>query len=100
MEEAQKYVTGEQDGIYYLTVLNANNRPSVTPFNQEKYSQPVKELYPQTQRDNPTSDPDESRCFANSSLIGKVDINDVRNSITKETVNRYLRDTDVGVGIT
>jgi hypothetical protein len=100
VEEAQKYVTGEQDGIYYLTVLNANNRPSVTPFNQEKYSQPVKELYPQTQRDNPTSDPDESRCFANSSLIGKVDINDVRNSITKETVNRYLRDTDVGVGIT
>jgi hypothetical protein len=99
-QEAQKYVSGEQDGIYYLTVLNASNTPTVSPFTGEKYSQPVKELFPQTNRDNPVSDPDETKCFAISSLIGDVVVNDVRNSVTKETVTKIIRDIDVGVGIT
>ena len=33
-------------------------------------------------------------------LIGDVVINDVRNSVTRESVDKYFRDTDVGVGIT
>ena len=99
-QEAQKYVSGEQDGIYYLTILNASNTPTVSPFTGEKYSQPVKELFPQTNRDNPVSDPDETKCFAISSLIGDVVVNDVRNSVTKETVTKIIRDIDVGVGIT
>ena len=98
-QEAQKFVSGEQDGIYYLTVLNSSNSPTVAPFTDEKYSQPVKELYPQTNRDNPTSDPDETTCFATSSLIGEVVVNDVRNSVTKETLTKFIKDTDVGVGI-
>ena len=98
--EAQKYINGEQDGIYYITVVNSSNQPTVSPFTAEKYSQPVKELYPQTNRDNPTSDPSSTKCFVNSALIGEVFVNDVRNSITKETVDKYLSDTDVGVGIT
>ena len=98
--EAQKYVPGSQDGIYYLTVVNSSNSPTVSPFIGQKFSQPVKELYPQTERDNPVSDPSESRCFASSSLIGEVSVNDVRKSITKETVTKLLKDTDVGVGIT
>jgi len=98
-QEAQRYVSGEQDGIYYLTVLNASNAPTVAPFTAEKYSQPVKELYPQTNRDNPDSDPDETKSFALSSLIGDVVVNDVRNSITKETLTKFVHDTDIGVGI-
>ena len=100
VSEQQKYVSGEQDGIYYLTVLGANERPTVSPFNNEQYSQPVSKLFPQTDRDTPVSDPEESRCFARSALIGDVVINDPKKSITKETANKYLRDTDVGVGIT
>ncbi len=99
-QEVQKYVSGQQDGIYYLTVVNASNSPSVSPFTQEKYSQPVKELYPQVNRDNPQSDPDETKSFASSSTIGEVTVNDVRKSITKETISKVLSDTDVGVGIT
>ena len=38
--------------------------------------------------------------FASPSLIGDVVVNDVRDSITKETVDKYFRDSDVGVGIT
>jgi len=100
ISESQKYITGEQDGIYYLTLLNASNRPTVSPFTEENYSQPVKRMFPQTDRDNPVSDPEESRCFADSEIIGLVDVNDPRNSITKETVNKLVRDVNIGVGIT
>ena len=99
-QEAQKYVTGQQDGIYYITVLNASNTPTVAPFTDEKFSQPVKELYPQINRDNPESDPDETVCTASASVIGEVVVNDVRNSITKETIGKFLKDTDVGIGLT
>jgi hypothetical protein len=99
-QEAQKYVAGQQDGIYYLTVVNSSNSPSIAPFFDENYSQPVKELYPQINRDNPVSDPNESKSFASSALIGEVVVNDVRNSITKETISKVLSDTDVGIGIT
>ncbi|ADO97372.1 tail fiber protein [Synechococcus phage S-SM2] len=99
-QEVQEYRTGDQDGIYYLTVVTANEKPTVSPFNNEKYSQPVKSLFPQIQRDDPESDPDASRCFARSSLIGDIVINDPKKSITKEAANRYLKTNDVGVGIT
>jgi hypothetical protein len=100
IQEAQRYIFGEQDGIYYLTLLNASNKPSVAPFVDENYSQSVKELYPQTNRDNPLSDPQESSSFAASKTIGEVVVNDVRRSITKETITKILKDSDIGVGIT
>ena len=99
-QESQKYIPGQQDGVYYLTLVNASNNPTVAPFTGESYSQPVKELYPQISRDNPVSDPEEAKSFASSSTIGEVVVNDVRNSITKETVSKLLLDSDVGVGIT
>ena len=99
LSESQKYITGEQDGIYYLTLLNASNSPTISPFTGEKYSQPVKELYPQTNRDNPEADPNPTKCFAQPSLIGEVVVNDVRNSITKETVEKYVHDTSIGFEI-
>jgi len=99
-EEAQEYIAGEQDGIYYLTFLNASNSPTVSPFTAEKFSQPVKELYPQVVRDNPVSDPNAAKSFAISGQIGEVAIDDVRNSLTKETLNKYNADVTIGVGIT
>ena len=99
-QEVQPYISGQQDGIYYLTVINSSNSPAVAPFTAEKYSQPVKEIYPQTNRDNPVSDPRETICYAKASTIGEVVVDDVRNSITKETISKMLKDTDVGVGIT
>ena len=100
LSEAQKYISGEQDGIYYVSVLNASNKPTVAPFTGEKFSQPVKELFPQTSRDNPVSDPEPASCFAASNLIGLVDIDDPKNSITKETIDKVNSDKAIGVGIT
>jgi hypothetical protein len=99
-EEAQRYIAGEQDGVYYLALVNASNSPSVLPFESEKFPQPVKELYPQVNRDNPKADPEETKSFASSSLIGEVVVNDVRNSLTKETINKSFKDSDIGIGVT
>ena len=99
-KEAQNYVAGEQDGVYYLTVANASNAPTVTPFKDENYSQPVKELYPQTNRDTPVSDPAETKSFAIPSPIGQVVVNNPQNSVTKETLNKYILDSEIGIGIT
>jgi hypothetical protein len=99
-EEVQEYISGQQDGIYYLTVLNSNNSPSVLPFNNLRFSQPIQNLYPQVNRDNPKSDPDESTSFALPDLIGKVVVNDPQKSVTKETLSKQLIDSGVGIGLT
>ena len=99
-EELQQYVQGEQDGIYYLTALNSTNKPSVDPFTDEKYSQNIVNLYPQINRDTPSSDPDPTTSYAVSQPIGQVIVDDVIKSVTKETVNKFVDDVDVGVGLT
>ena len=99
-EETQKYIPGEQDGVYYLTMVNASNSPTASPFTGEEFAQPVQELYPQTNRDNPVSDPEAAACFASNKVIGQVTVNDPKKSITKETLNKWNIDNVIGVGIT
>ncbi len=99
-QEIQRYVPGEQDGIYHLVVLNASNSPTVSPFTGQKFAQPVQYLYPQTNRDTPESDPKETASFAIASPIGQVVVDDPKHSITKETVIKSLSDTNVGFAIT
>ena len=99
-KESQDYIAGKQDGVYYLTVVNATNKPTVSPFKAESFSQPLKQLYPQTNRDTPVSDPLETKSFAVPDTIGKVVVDNTQNSITKETLNKYINDTDIGIGIT
>ena len=85
ISELQRYTEGEQDGVYYLTLVGASIEPTVSPFIGQKFSQPVDKLYPQLDRDNPNSDPDEAISHARSSLIGKVDVSDSNHSITKKS---------------
>ena len=99
-EEVQEYVSGKQDGIYYLTVLNSSVAPNVAPFTGENFTQQVKYLYPQVNRDNPVADPEATNSHAVSSLIGDVTVDDVRKSLTKETVDSIVADTSIGIGIT
>ena len=98
--ETQKYIAGKQDGIYYLTFINASNSPTVAPFTNENFSQPVKNLYPQTNRDTPLSDPPAATSAANPDLIGEVVASNPQNSISKEALTKFNRDNDIGVGIT
>jgi hypothetical protein len=95
-QEIQSYISGVQDGVYYLTLLNHSNRPTVTPFRDEAFAQPVQNLYPQTNNDNPDSDPSASVSHALPGIIGEVVLDDPQKSITKETLESFV----VGTGIT
>ena len=100
VDQKQPYVENSQDGVYELTVINASNSPVVTPFTDFNFSQPLHNLYPEIDRDNVVSDPQETRCFATSELIGNVVVNDAKNSITKETIQKNILDQNIGVGLT
>ena len=99
-EEIQSYEPNIKDGIYYITPINSSNSPNILYFDEENYSQPIQNLYPQLDRDNPESDPSESICFASPEIIGEVFVNDSQKSITKETVGKFYKDFRVGFGIT
>jgi len=100
VQEVQPYRKDEQDGIYYLTVLNSGVSPTVDPFTGDKFTQPVTRLFPQTDRDTVNSDPDSAISFADSADIGKTDVDDVKKSITRETLDKFIKDVDVGIGLT
>ena len=99
-EEVQEYITGKQDGVYHLLLVNASNAPTITPYTGNAYSQPIQSLYPQTNRDNPASDPTASKCFAVPNTIGQVAINEQQKSLTRETLENRISDTSVGFGLT
>jgi hypothetical protein len=99
-QEIEPYIPGEQDGVYHLLVVNASNSPSVAPFTESRFSQPIQNLYPQLNRDNPVSDPKAAASFALSNPIGQVVIDDPQNSITKESLSKGIIDFGVGVGLT
>ena len=99
-QQIQKYIAGSQDGIYHLLVVNNSNSPTVSPFSTERFSQNIQTLYPQTNRDNPTSDPKAASSFALPTPIGQVVTSDPQDSITRETLDEQLFDYNVGFGIT
>jgi hypothetical protein len=99
-EQIQEYIQGKQDGIYHIAVVNASNTPTVSPFQNLRFSQPIQYLYPQLDRDNVVSDPQPSNSFALPDPIGQVTIDDSQNSITRETLEEFLWDTKIGFGLT
>ena len=99
-EQIQEYIQGKQDGIYHIAVINSSNTPTVSPFQNLRFSQPIQYLYPQLDRDNAISDPQPSNSFALPDPIGQVTINDSQNSITRETLEEFLWDTKIGFGLT
>ena len=102
VQQIREYIPAEQDGIYYLTILNSSNQPSVAPFNQKGYNfgQPKQNIYPQFDRDNPLANPNSASSFAVSDTIGQVVVDRVKSSITRESLDLMNVDFGVGLGIT
>ena len=103
VEQIKEYKNGEQDGIYYLTIIDSANTPVVSPFDDSErfgFSQPVINLYPQLDRDNPVSNADVAQSYAHSDIVGKVSIDDSKNSITRKSLERLNHSFHVGCGIT
>ena len=68
------------------------NRPAVDPFTSDKFSQNVYiNLFPQVDRDTPKSDPDPAVSYARSIPIGEVIVDDVKKSITRETIDKFIK---------
>ncbi len=95
-EVIKSYIEGVQDGIYHLYVLNASNAID-QEFTNLKYSQNVVNLYPQLDRDNINDNPTSAKSFATRSPLGQVVTNDLKKSITKESLDSLL--TSFGVGL-
>ena len=102
VETINEYVNGEQDGIYYISVLNASNIPDVAPFNIPEFSlsQPLQQYYPQADRDNPKSFVQSTKTYALPTNIGETVVNDPKFSITQETLYDFFKDSGVGVALT
>lgn len=97
--ERQEYVYTKQDGVYDLIVINNSNSPTVSPFTGLNFSQPIENVYPILDRDNIVYNPKGSTCFAVPDKIGQVVINDVKNSITRETFNKFTEAHVYGIKI-
>ena len=97
-EVINEYKSGVSDGIYHLYVLNAKNSVPIE-FLTSKYGQNVVNLYPQLDRDNIGDNPIPTKTFANRFPLGDVATNDIKGSITRETVDSFLQDFGVGLDI-
>jgi len=97
-EVIKPYIEGTQDGIYHLYVLNAKNQIP-DQFTNLKYSQNVVDLYPQLDRDNIDDNPPSAVSFAKRSPLGDVVTNDLKKSITRETIDDVVQTFGVGLGI-
>lgn len=100
INEIKEYIYNKQDGVYDFIIVNTSNSPSISPFTELKFSQPLENLYPQTDRDNPKAAPSSAKCFCLPDVIGDVVVNDERNSITRETFNKLAEDFNLGIGVT
>ena len=94
---------GGQDGIYNLIALSGSIKPtSVVGFglSERNFSQDVKNLYPQVDRDNYNSDPQPTLSHSELSPAGVIRTNDKRNSLTKEALNYLFENTRIGYAVT
>jgi hypothetical protein len=102
IDKIQDHVPGEKDGIYTLTCLLGSVSPNTTDgtFNSEKFSQNVGNLYPTIDKDNYVSEFPQAVSFANQKTIGNVLVDNVQNSITKESTLKYYQDNRIGFAVT
>ena len=88
-ETVQRYIEGQQSGIYHLYVLGADVGIT-TEFTDYRYSQDVVNLYPQLDRDNINENPESAESFALRSPLGEVATSDLKKSITKKSVDTLI----------
>jgi len=99
VETITNYIKDIQDGVFYLYVLNANNSIE-SEFTADKFSQNVTDLYPQEDRDNFDDNPPAANSYAKRTPIGEVVTDDLKRSITRETVDVFYDSFGLGHKIT
>ena len=101
-EVVQEFKKDVQDGIYDLTVLGYIAQPNVSPFSTAAnfFAQNINNLRPQTDVDNIDFDPEAAVSHPLREKIGQVITNDPKNSITKELVHSFVKEVNLGIGVT
>ena len=97
-EVISSYIEGQQDGIYHIYALSADNTIPTT-FTNLKYSQNVRDLYPQMDRDNPDDNPQSAASFAKRSPLGQVVTSNLKKSITRESTDVITKTLGIGVTV-
>jgi microcystin-dependent protein len=98
----QKFIPSVQDGIYQVTVAGHLAAPPLSPFATSTKFLPQNFDYriPSIDKDNPVDDPTTATSYAVRDPEGQVDINNVRNSLTRESLDNFIAKSHVGLGIT
>ena len=96
-EEVKEHITGEQDGVYHLTCLHYDVKPNRIAFTNYKFSQPVKDFIHRL-TEIILSLTLIQRSVMVSKTIGKVASSDLKDSITKDTQNKFLFQNGISVG--
>ena len=105
VQEVKPHIPGTsgQDGIYNLILVCGSiplDKDLGFGVSFKSFSQDVRNLYPQQDRDNYNSDPEPSVSFAQPSVIGKVISNDKKKSLTRESLNYFMQGFNVGTAVT
>ena len=105
VETINPFIKDVQDGVYYLYILNADNKVSQASgeFSSFKYSQNITDLYPQLDRDNEDDNPPAAVSYAKRTPLGEVVTNDLKRSLTRETIDSFFGAYSLGnriVGVT
>ena len=107
VETFQPFERGVDDGIYYLTILNASVAPATSNFDDFAFSQYAVDIYPTFDRDNPVADPAAAVSIADNDILGKVTTTDgaqpqanedTKLSITRETAQFFLLEQENNLG--
>ena len=98
-ETITPYIEGIQDGIYHVFVLNAGNAMP-EEFTDLKYSQNVVDLYPQSDRDNLNPNASATVSTTKRSPLGEVATNYLKDSLTRESADKFIKDFGLGNVIT
>jgi len=98
-ETISPYIYEVQDGIYQLYLLNFDNAIE-EEFNNDRYSQRISDFYPQYDKDNIDDNPPPAKTYAKRSPLGAVVTNDLKNSVTRETIDKFTTDFGLGISIT
>ena len=89
------YKYNVSDGVYHVYALNASNAVE-EEFTDVQYSQNVVDLYPQLDKDNIEDNPVSAKTYAKRSPLGEVTTNELKRSVTRETLDKF--NSYLGIG--
>jgi hypothetical protein len=98
-EVIKPYINNVQDGVYHAYILKSD--VAITDhFTNYKYNQNVVDLYPQLDRDNLNDNAKAAISYAKVSPLGDVVTNDLKRSITRESLDTLIKKAGLGITIT